>query len=64
MNINFDFLDDGTSYEAIIYKDAEDANYKDNPTAIAIEKLDLKKGSDLSVRLAEGGGFAISLIKK
>ncbi|NDV44463.1 glycoside hydrolase family 97 protein [Flagellimonas sediminis] len=64
LNINFDFLDDGTSYEAIIYKDAEDANYKDNPTAIAIEKLDLKKGSDLSVRLAEGGGFAISLIKK
>ncbi|WP_228235487.1 glycoside hydrolase family 97 protein [Allomuricauda sp. M10] len=62
--INFDFLDDGITYDAIIYKDAEGAHYKDNPTAISIEKIEVNKGSNLSVHLAEGGGFAISLMKK
>ena len=64
IDIDFDFLDDGVDYEAIIYKDAADANYKENPTAIFIENIDVKKGSTLSVHLAEGGGFAISLMKK
>ncbi|RIV45275.1 glycoside hydrolase family 97 protein [Flagellimonas pelagia] len=64
IDIDFEFLDDGVDYEAIIYKDAADANYKENPTAISIENIDVKKGSTLSVHLAEGGGFAISLIKK
>ncbi|RIV69815.1 glycoside hydrolase family 97 protein [Flagellimonas aequoris] len=64
IDIDFDFLDDGVDYEAIIYKDAADANYKENPTAISIENIDVKKGSTLSVHLVEGGGFAISLIKK
>ncbi|RUA15614.1 MAG: glycoside hydrolase family 97 protein, partial [Flavobacteriia bacterium] len=64
LNINFDFLDEGVEYEATIYKDAPDANYKDNPTAISIEKIEVNKGSDLSVHLAEGGGFAISLMKR
>lgn len=64
IDIDFEFLDEGVDYEAIIYKDAADANYKENPTAISIENIDVKKGSTLSVHLAEGGGFAISLMKK
>ncbi len=64
LTIDFDFLDEGVSYEAVIYKDAADAHYRDNPTAIDIESLDVVKGSTLSVDLAEGGGFAISLLKK
>jgi len=63
ISIDFDFLDDGVEYEAIIYKDAEDANYENNPTAIAIEEIDISKGSSVTVQLAEGGGFAISLLK-
>ena len=64
MTLNFDFLDEGTQYEAVIYKDAEDAHYRDNPTAIDIESVAISKGSTLNVDLAEGGGFAISLLKK
>ncbi len=63
ISIDFDFLDEGVEYEAIIYKDAEDANYENNPTAIAIEEIDISKGSSVTVQLAEGGGFAISLVK-
>lgn len=64
MTINFDFLEDGTEYEAVIYKDAADAHYRENPTAIDIESIAISKGSTLSVDLAEGGGFAISLLRK
>lgn len=64
VTIDFDFLDDGVEYEAIIYKDAEDANYENNPTAITIEDIDTGKDSSLTVQMVEGGGFAISLLKK
>ncbi len=64
MSIEFDFLEEGKTYATTIYKDASDAHYKDNPTAISIDNLEIKKGMTQSVRLAEGGGFAISLIGK
>lgn len=64
ITIDFDFLDDGSDYEAIIYKDAEDAHYRNNPTAITIDTLDIGRDSSITVQMAEGGGFAISLIKK
>ncbi|WP_437396771.1 glycoside hydrolase family 97 protein [Flagellimonas lutimaris] len=64
ITIDFDFLDDGGVYKATIYKDAEDAHYKNNPTTISIEEINISKGSPLTVQLAEGGGFAISLMKK
>ncbi|MER3317618.1 MAG: glycoside hydrolase family 97 protein [Allomuricauda sp.] len=64
VTIDFDFLDDGVEYEAIIYKDAEDANYENNPTAITIEDINIGKDSSLTVQMVEGGGFAISLLKK
>ncbi len=62
IRVNFDFLEDGKTYDAIIYKDAKDANYKTNPTTIDIEKMEIKKGMKLKIKLAEGGGFAISLM--
>jgi len=61
ISINLNFLEDGKTYDAIIYKDAADANYKTNPTALDIEKMEIKKGNELTLHLAEGGGFAISL---
>ncbi|MFT0715831.1 glycoside hydrolase family 97 protein [Flagellimonas lutimaris] len=64
VTIDFDFLEDGVAYETIIYKDAEDANFKNNPTAINIERIDIDKDSSLTIQMAEGGGFAISLLKK
>jgi len=64
ISINFNFLEDGKTYDAIIYEDAKDANYKTNPTAIDIEKMEIRKGMNLKLELAEGGGFAISLMVK
>jgi len=64
IDINFDFLKERKTYDAIIYRDAKDANFKTNPTAIDIEKMEIRKGMNLKFELAEGGGFAMSLMVK
>jgi hypothetical protein len=64
VTINFDFLDANANYEAIIYRDGEGAHWDDNPTSLEIQKLNIGHGSSLQVDMAEGGGFAISLLKK
>ena len=63
LSMNFDFLPEGKSYTGVIYKDSQDAHFKDNPTGIVIEEFDANSKTALTVRLAEGGGFAISLIE-
>ncbi|MGB5355193.1 MAG: glycoside hydrolase family 97 protein [Eudoraea sp.] len=63
-SLNFDFLEDGKSYEGTIYKDGLDADWNDNPQAYEIENIELTKDSKLDVELAPGGGFAISIIEK
>ncbi|WP_282041440.1 glycoside hydrolase family 97 protein [Winogradskyella flava] len=64
LDLAFDFLDDNQNYEVILYKDGENAHWNDNPLDIDIEEIEITKGSKLTVALAEGGGFAISLKKK
>lgn len=62
MVINFDFLPDGITFEASIYKDGANAHWDKNPLAISIDSRHIKKGDELNVWLAPGGGFAISLL--
>ncbi len=61
--LTFDFLEDGVTYTARVYKDAPDAHWDDNPTAITIDEQTIVKGDVLEIQLAPGGGFAISLMK-
>jgi hypothetical protein len=61
ITVDFDFLEKGKKYQAVLYKDAAGAHYKNNPTAIEIEKMIVDKNSKETIKLAEGGGFAISL---
>ena len=62
--INLDFLDEGKTYTATIYKDAKDAHWNDKPTALDIETLEVTNKSKLTLNLAKGGGTAISFIEK
>lgn len=64
LKLDFSFLDEDQSYEAIIYKDGENAHWNNNPLDIEIEKTEFDETSQLTLKLAEGGGFAISLKKK
>ena len=56
-----DFLDKGRKYEAIIYADAPDAHYMDNPQAYTITRKTVTSKTKLKLKAAPGGGFAISI---
>ncbi len=60
--IKLDFLDANKKYTATIYRDKKDAHHKTNPIAYEIETMEVKKGDDLSVFCAPGGGYAVSVV--
>ncbi|NRD19240.1 glycoside hydrolase family 97 protein [Winogradskyella eckloniae] len=64
IDLEFSFLDSDKTYEAIIYKDGKNAHWNDNPLDLTIEKIELNTNSKLSIELAEGGGFALSILTK
>lgn len=60
--ISLDFLDVNQVYEAIIYADASDADWQKNPAAYVISKKKVTNKSVLDLKLAPGGGCAISIM--
>ena len=63
-DITFHFLDKGRKYEATVYRDGTDADYKTRPQSYKIEKLTVTAKTKLSINSVPGGGYAISLIAK
>ena len=61
LDVPLAFLDQGKSYVAEIYRDADDADWQGNPQSYKIEKRLVTAGSTLSLHLASGGGAAIRL---
>jgi len=57
--IPLDFLAPGRKYEAQIYRDAPDADYLNNPTALVIEKRRVTSRDSIDAWLAPGGGLAV-----
>ena len=64
LDVPMNFLEPGKTYEATIYADAENADYKENPQAYSITRKDVTASDVLSMTMARGGGFAISFIEK
>jgi hypothetical protein len=58
--IKLDFLTKGKKYKAIIYEDAKDADWKNNPIAYKISTIEVTSNSKIKLNLAPGGGTAIS----
>jgi hypothetical protein len=54
------FLTTGKKYKAIIYEDAKDADWKRNPIAYKIRTIEVTSKSKIKLKLAPGGGTAIS----
>jgi hypothetical protein len=63
ININLDFLPANKKYKATLYLDGDNAHWDENPTEYKIEKLEVDNASELKLKLAAGGGAAISLIE-
>lgn len=58
--IKLDFLTKGKKYKAIIYEDAKNADWKNNPIAYKIRTIEVTNKSKINLNLAPGGGTAIS----
>ena len=61
VNFKLDFLTPGVQYEATVYADAPEADYETNPQAYTITSEKVDSSKEYSLRIARGGGFAISL---
>lgn len=58
VHVPLTFLPKGKKFEATIYADAPDADWKSNPTAYVIEKKTVTRKDVLEIRMAPGGGQA------
>ena len=59
--VALDFLNKGQKYIATIYADGADADWNDNPEAYKINTYLVDAGTKLKLKLAPGGGAAISI---
>ena len=60
--LSLDFLSPGKRYQAIIYEDGPDADYRDNPYPMTIRRLEVGSDTVLRLHLAAGGGAAIQIL--
>lgn len=64
VELYIDFLEPQVNYVARIYRDSDDAHYRDHPMGYEIEEKVLRQGDRLEMYMAPGGGFAIKLHKQ
>ena len=63
-DLTFYFLKEGVNYQMVVYADGKNAHWKENPTSYEISSRSVKKNDKVKIKLASGGGCAISLISK
>jgi hypothetical protein len=61
VSLALDFLEPGKKYQAIIYKDGPDADWSSKPESYTIEKVTVTSKTRLTMKLAAGGGAAVSI---
>lgn len=61
VSVDFSFLPEGKRFEATVYRDAPDADYRTAPQKYVVEKTYVTRSAKLDFTMAPGGGFAISL---
>lgn len=64
LSLSLDFLDEGATYQAKIFKDGKGADWKTNPYVVDIEEMEVNSGNVIDLNLATSGGAAIILTKK
>lgn len=58
LDVALDFLSPGVTYAAQIWRDADDADWRTNPEALARDTATVTAGDVLTVTMAPGGGYA------
>mgnify|MGYP003371478421 CR=1 FL=1 len=62
LEVSLDFLEPGRKYFARIYSDAQDTDYQTNPETYTISEKKVTSRTVLKMKMARGGGFAISIV--
>ncbi len=62
LRLPLNFLTPGKKYKATIYKDGPDADWKGKPESYVIERQTADSQTQLTIKLAPGGGAAVSLM--
>ncbi len=64
VELYIDFLEPGVNYVAKIYRDSDDAHYRDHQLGYVVEEKIIRQGDRIEMYMAPGGGFAIKLKKQ
>jgi hypothetical protein len=64
LTIPLSFLTVGATYEAVIYRNAHNADWDNNSESYVVEKKLVTSKDALTVYLAKGSGYAILFVKK
>ena len=59
--VKLNFLTPGLTYEATLYADAPEADYETAPQAYVISVFEANSETQIPIRMARSGGFALSL---
>ena len=62
--IPMSMLEAGKTYQATLYQDGDQADWQSNPYDYVIEQIELTSTDTLRVKMASGGGFALSMMPK
>lgn len=62
--LNLDFLDQGATYSATIYRDAPDTDYINNKESYTIESRTVTSSDSVEVAVPAGGGFTVIFEKQ
>lgn len=62
--LSLSFLEPGKTYDAVIYRDADNADWATNPAAYVVEKKQVTNTTNLTLHLAKGGGCAIQFVRR
>ncbi|WP_345947954.1 glycoside hydrolase family 97 protein [Mucilaginibacter sp. PAMB04274] len=60
-NFKLNFLPQGRTFEATIYEDGRTASFDKNPESYAVRKIKVTSKTVLQLKIAPGGGFALSI---
>jgi len=61
LSLDTDYLDDGTTYQARVWADGPNADWKTAPYDMSIYTQTVRKGDKIDLHLAPGGGAAVWL---
>ena len=64
VELYIDFLEPSVNYVATIYRDSEDAHYRDHQLGYVIEEKIVRNGDRMEMYIAPGGGFAMRIHKQ